>query len=135
MVSETEEEKALWQDCMENNYIVPVPLDLWIMNADGSDKRRILHNKATNFAPSWHPDGKRIIFSSNMDDWRDDLKRFGHNFEMYMIHTDGSGLERLTITQSSMASPCFLRTGRNSSSPRTETLKNKGNGYFYCRLG
>ena len=127
---ETEEEKALWQDCMENNYIVPVPLDLWIMNADGSDKRRILHNKATNFAPSWHPDGKRIIFSSNMDDWRDDIKRFGHNFELYMIHTDGSGLERLTYNTVFDGFPMFSPDGkklvfasnRNPQKPRATDI-------------
>jgi Tol biopolymer transport system component len=109
---ETEEEKALWRDCMEKNYIVPVPLDLWVMNADGSNKRRILHNGATNFAPSWHPDGKRIIFSSNMDDWHEDIKKFGHNFELYLINKDGTGLERITYNTVFDSFPMFSPDGR-----------------------
>jgi TolB protein len=109
---ETAEEKALWQDCMEKNYIVAVPLDLWVMNADGSDKRLVLHNGATNFAPSWHPDGKRIIFSSNKDDWRADIKQYGHNFELYLINLDGTGLERLTYNTTFDSFPMFSPDGR-----------------------
>ena len=109
---ETEEEMAMWEECMEKNYIIPVPLDLWVMNADGSNKKRILHNGATNFAPSWHPDGKRIIFSSNMDDWQEDRKRFGHNFELYLINKDGTGLERITYNNVFDGFPMFSHNGK-----------------------
>jgi len=127
---ETEADRSLWRNCMENNYIVPVPLDLWVMDSDGSNKRRILHNKATNFAPSWHPDGKRIIFSSNMDDWREDTGRFGHNFELYLIHADGSGLERLTYNTVFDGFPMFSPDGkklvfasnRNPQKPRATDI-------------
>jgi hypothetical protein len=67
------------------------------MDADGSNKRRLTDNGATNWAPSWHPDGERVVFSSNMDDWREDLKQFGHNFELYLINIDGSGLEPVDL--------------------------------------
>ncbi len=110
--SETEMEKAQWRDCMEKNYILPFPLDLWVMDADGSNKRRILHNGATNFAPSWHPDGKRIIFASNMDDWHEDIKKFGHNFELYLINIDGTGLERITYNNAFDSFPMFSPDGR-----------------------
>ena len=39
-----------------------------------------------NFGPSWTPDGKRIIFSSNHKNPR------GGNFDLYLINPDGSGL-------------------------------------------
>ena len=127
---ETEEEKALWRNCMENNYIVPVPLDLWVMDADGSNKKRILRNNATNFAPSWHPDGKRIIFSSNMDDWHEDQHRYGHNFEIYLISVDGAGLERLTYNTTFDGFPMFSPDGkklvfasnRNPQKPRATDI-------------
>ena len=108
----TDEEKALWRDCMKKNYIVAVPLDLWIMDADGSRKRLLLHNGATNFAPSWHPDGKRIIFASNRDDWRADIGQYGHNFELYLINSDGSGLERLTWNAVFDSFPMFSPDGK-----------------------
>lgn len=127
---ETEEELALWRDCMENNYVVPVPLDLWVMNVDGTEKKRILHNGATNWAPSWHPDGKRIIFSSNMDDWHEDIKRFGHNFELYLVNIDGTGLERVTYNDTFDSFPMFSYNGgkmvfasnRNAKKPRATDI-------------
>ncbi len=109
---ETVAEKAQWKDCMEKNYILAFPLDLWVMNADGSNKRMILHNGATNFAPSWHPDGKRIIFASNMDDWHADIGKYGHNFELYLINLDGTGLERITYNTVFDSFPMFSPDGK-----------------------
>ncbi len=109
---ETETEFAQWRDCMVRDYIVPFPLDLWVMDADGSDKIRLTRNGATNWAPSWHPDGRRIVFSSNMDDWRDDIGKYGHNFELYVIGADGTGLERITYNTVFDSFPMFSPDGR-----------------------
>ncbi len=127
---ETEEEKATWKDCMEKNYIIAVPLDIWVMDSDGSNKTRLTRNGATNWAPSWHPDGKRIIFSSNMDDWHEDIKKFGHNFELYMINFDGTGLERITYNSTFDSFPMFSPDGkklafganRNPQKPRATDI-------------
>ncbi len=109
---ETDAEKTQWRECMEMNYILAFPLDLWVMDADGSNKRMILHNGATNFAPSWHPDGKRIIFASNMDDWHKDIRQYGHNFELYLINLDGTGLERVTYNNVFDSFPMFSPDGK-----------------------
>ena len=98
---------------MEKDYIVSRPLDLWVMDVDGSKKIRLTQNGATNWSPSWHPDGKRIIFSSNMDDWREDIRRFGHNFELYLINIDGTGLERITFNNVFDSFPMFSNHGKN----------------------
>jgi len=123
-------ERAKWRDCMEKNYIVPFPLDIWVMNVDGSGKKRLTANGATNWAPSWHPDGKRLIFSSNMDDWREEIKQFGHNFELYLINLDGTGLQRLTFNQVFDSFPMFSADGkklvfasnRNPEKPRATDI-------------
>jgi Tol biopolymer transport system component len=109
---ETDEEKARWKDAMEHDYIIAVPLDIWVMDADGSNKKRIVKNGATNWAPSWHPDGKRIIFSSNLDDWRGDIKQYGHNFELYIVSLDGTGLERITYNNVFDSFPMFSPDGK-----------------------
>lgn len=108
----TEEEKAKWRDMMGKEYIVPVPLDIWVMNADGTGKRRLTENGAVNWAPSFHPDGKRIVFSSNMDDWKPEQKRFGRNFELYLMNLDGTGLIRLTYNDNFDSFPMFSPDGK-----------------------
>ena len=127
---QTDEEKAQWRDSMENNYIRSTPLDLWVMDADGSNKRRLTDNGATNWAPSWHPDGERIVFSSNMDDWHEGLQKYGHNFELYLINQDGGGLERITFNDVFDSFPMFSPDGgklvfganRNPDKPRATDI-------------
>lgn len=127
---QTEEEKQQWRINMENDYIQSTPLDIWVMDADGGNKKRLTANGATNWAPSWHPDGQRIVFSSNMDDWRDDIRAYGHNFELYLINSDGTGLERITYNQVFDSFPMFSPDGnkivfgsnRNPQKPRATDI-------------
>jgi len=127
---ETEEDLKKWQDCMDRDYIVPFPLDIWVMDADGSNKRRLTNNGATNWSPSWHPDGRRIVFSSNMDDWHEDRQTFGHNFELYLINVDGTGIERITCNNVFDSFPMFSHDGkrivfasnRNPDKPRATDI-------------
>jgi Tol biopolymer transport system component len=115
---------------MDKNYIEATPLDIWVMNTDGSKKRRLTNNGATNWAPSWHPDGKRIIFSSNMDDWHEKYKGYGHNFEIYMVHTESGSLERITFNTVFDSFPMFSSDGkklafgsnRNATNPRATDI-------------
>lgn len=42
--------------------------DIWIMNPDGSGKRRLTErNDTSDYFPSWSPDGKYIVFSSSLE--------------------------------------------------------------------
>lgn len=103
---ETEQEKADYLALLKDNLIRPSKLDIWIMNADGSNKRRVTKFNKASFAPFFYPNGKRIIFSSNMDDPK------GRNFELYAINTDGTGLERITFNETFDGFPMFSPDGR-----------------------
>jgi Tol biopolymer transport system component len=65
---------------------------LYVMNSDGSRERLLTRGPrwATDSSPSWSPDGRWIAFSSNR------LK--DGNPEIFKIRPDGSGLTRLTFT-------------------------------------
>jgi len=39
--------------------------EIFTMNADGSGTYQVTANGASNVAPCFHPDGRRILFSSN----------------------------------------------------------------------
>jgi TolB protein len=99
-------ELADYRALLQTGLIRPGKLDIWAMNSDGSDKRRLTSNGAANFAPFFHPSGRKIIFSSNMSDPR------GRLFDLYLINTDGSGLERVTAYPDFDGFPMFSRDGR-----------------------
>jgi Tol biopolymer transport system component len=70
--------------------------DLYVMNADGSNVTRLAELKQLAFAPSWSPDGKRIIF------WVDTGRRFEYYphyhddyLAAYIVDADGGNLTRL----------------------------------------
>ncbi len=107
---ETPEEIADYKALLKQHLIRPTTLDLYVMNADGSQVRRITNDRAANiasFAPSWTPDGKALVFASN----RDDPDR--RKFEVYKINLDGSGLERITYGSQFDGFPNFSPDGKH----------------------
>ncbi len=68
----------------------PSKLEIWIADADGSNKQQITDNGAANFAPFWHPDGKRIIFATNHHAPR------GGNFDLFLVDITTRKLEQVT---------------------------------------
>jgi TolB protein len=121
----TPEEIADYKDLLSKGLIRPGNLEIWVMNADGSNKRQVTRNGAANFAPYWHPDGKRIVFASNVADPKN-----GRDFDLYIINEDGTGLERITYAPDFDAFPMFTSDGkrlvwasnRNGSAPHETNL-------------
>jgi TolB protein len=103
----TPEEIADYKDLLGKGLIRPGNLEIWVMNADGSNKHQVTHNGAANFGPYFHPDGKRIIFASNVDDPKN-----GRDFDLYMIQEDGTGLERITYHPDFDGFPMFTSDGK-----------------------
>jgi TolB protein len=103
----TPEETADYKELLSKGLIRPGNLEIWVMNADGSNKHQVTRNGAANFAPYWHPDGKRIIFASNVAD-----AKSGRDFDLYIINEDGTGLERITYAPDFDAFPMFTSDGK-----------------------
>ena len=53
------------KDYLKEHLIVPMVFEVWVMNADGSNKRQVTNLGVASFAPYFTPDGKRIIFCTN----------------------------------------------------------------------
>ncbi|HEX6645308.1 MAG TPA: hypothetical protein VF037_11560, partial [Gemmatimonadales bacterium] len=102
----TAEDTADYRRLLGQRLVRPSRLELWTANADGSDARQLTTLGGANFAPFFHPDGKRIIFASNHENPR------GRNFDLYLIGVDGSGLERVTASPDFDGFPMFSRDGR-----------------------
>jgi hypothetical protein len=95
--SQDEKEISDYKELLAQNLIRPTSLEIWIMKANGSGKRQITNLGAASFGPVVTADGKRIIFSSNYDPVTHSTGGMG-NFELWLINSDGSGLERVTYS-------------------------------------
>ncbi|NNE98533.1 MAG: hypothetical protein HKN25_05880 [Pyrinomonadaceae bacterium] len=104
----TDKEIARYKDRLRNDLIEPNNFEVWVMNADGSNKRQVTKLGVASFAPYFHPNGKKIIFSTNYYA-KGPRKR---NFEIAMVNTDGSGLERITNFDSFDGFPMFSPDGK-----------------------
>ncbi len=69
--------------------------EIYVMDADGKNQRRVTNNPADDKWPSWSPDGKRIAFESDRDG---DVHPIHGNptSEIYMIDADGRNPQNLT---------------------------------------
>lgn len=101
-------EIARYKTLLARHLIVPTTFDIWVMNADGSNKRQITNLASGSFAPFFTPDGKKIIFCTNYFA-TDPRKR---NFDLALINLDGTGLERVTFNETFDGFPMFSPDGK-----------------------
>jgi len=95
-----------YETLLREGLVKPSRMELFVMDADGKNQRQITNNGAANFAPYFHPNGRQIIFSSNLGDAR------GRNFDLYLINEDGSGLEQITFYPDFDGFPMFSHDGK-----------------------
>jgi Tol biopolymer transport system component len=98
-------ELADYRALLADGLVRPGQLAIYVMDADGSNKRQITEDVAADFAPYMHPDGTRIIFSSNRADPQ------GRNFDLYLVNLDGTGLEKITAHAEFDGFPMFSPDG------------------------
>jgi Tol biopolymer transport system component len=103
---EGEAEIAEYRALLAQRIVRPGKLEIYTMSADGSDVRQVTHLGAASFAPFFHPDGRRIIFASNVGDPK------GRNFDLYLVNDDGTGLERITTNETFDGFPMFSPDGK-----------------------
>lgn len=103
-------EIAKYKELLAQRLVEPGQLEIFVINVDGSGKKQVTSNGASNFAPYFHPDGKHIIFSSNLETRGEEGRP---SFHLYLIGDDGTGLERLTMEGSFNSFPMFSPDGKH----------------------
>ncbi|HET9425815.1 MAG TPA: hypothetical protein VFO55_10620 [Gemmatimonadaceae bacterium] len=95
-----------YRSLLKRNMVRPSRMEIFIMNADGSNQRQVTTLGGANFAPFFTPDGKAIIFSSNHRNPR------SRNFDLFLVNADGTGLEQVTSDGEFDGFPMFSPDGK-----------------------
>jgi Tol biopolymer transport system component len=96
-----------FKNLLKQGLIKPTALEIMVMDSSGDNKVEVTHNGKANFCPFFFPSGKRIIFSSNMDDPK------SREFDLYAVDTDGNNLERITYKDGFDGFPMFTKDGKH----------------------
>jgi Tol biopolymer transport system component len=83
--------------------------DIDVINSDGTGFKQLVSNGKWNSQPAWSPDGKQIAFVSA--DWDSKEKRRGTS-DIYIMKSDGSGINRLTSSSADDFSPAWSPDGK-----------------------
>ena len=79
--------------------------EIYVMDADGKNTRRLTNNRKSDSSPSWSPDGRSIVFSA-------DRKADDVNFEIYVMDDDGNNQRRLTNNREDDKTPSWSSDGK-----------------------
>ena len=103
---DTADKTKTYRDLLKEDLTVPMKMELWTADGDGSHAKQITTFGCASFAPTFTPDGKKILFSSNKH------KCDSRDFELYMVNVDGSGLEQVTSLGGFTSFPEFSPDGK-----------------------
>ncbi len=114
---------VVYRGLLQQNLVEPAQLNVFVADIDGNNARQVTDLPGANWAPFFHPDGERIVFTTN----HHTLAAGGREFDVFMINVDGTGLERITHSGTFDAFPMFSFDGTklvfssNRNASRTET--------------
>jgi Tol biopolymer transport system component len=91
--------EELDDDCLKSG-------DIFVVDADGSGRRRVTTTAANEGSPSWSPDGERILYTSNAV-----MPRSKAATELYSMRLDGTCVVALTNGTPGSFSPVWGATG------------------------
>lgn len=103
---QTPNAKKTYSDLLRENLTSPMKMELFVSDANGKNARQITNFNCASFAPTFTPDGKQLLFSSNRHDCD------GRKFELYLVNLDGTDLRQVTNFGTFTAFPEFSPDGR-----------------------
>jgi len=101
------ERAEIYRELLSDGLVEPSELNLFVADIDGSNVIQITNLPGANWAPYFHPDDDRILFTSN----HHSLDRGGREFDLFLIDLDGSNLKRITHSGTFDGFPMFSYDG------------------------
>ena len=102
----TEKEVKEYQSLLKEGFVQPTELEIFVVDADGSNLKQVTYLGNANWSPYWHPSGEKILFSSNFE------AEAGFPFNIYMIDINGRNLKRITYDNMFDSFPVFSNNGK-----------------------
>jgi len=100
------EDMEKYRSLLKDNLTAPMKMELVVSDADGKNAKVITDFGCASFAPTFTPDGKRILFASNKHNCD------GRKFELFLVNLDGSGLTQVTDFGGFTSFPEFSPDGK-----------------------
>ncbi len=97
--------ESYWE-LLKRGLVAPMKMEIVVADGDGKDARTITRFGCASFAPTFTPDGRKILFASNKHACDSRM------FELYLMNLDGSGLEQVTSFGGFTSFPEFSPDGR-----------------------
>lgn len=70
--------------------------DIWIMNADGTEKKQLTNSKNVDWFSRFSPDGKRVLFVRSKRRWEPETNAHrNERWDVFVINADGTGEEKV----------------------------------------
>ncbi len=101
-------EAEVYKELLSQNLVEPKALNIFVSDIDGKNVRQVTDLPGANWAPFFHPNGKKILFCSN----HHSLDKGGRLFDIFMVNIDGTGLEQITHSGTFDAFPMFSFDGK-----------------------
>lgn len=101
------EDAEVYRSLLEEGLVEPSALDIYVADIDGSNVQRVTELPGANWAPFFHPDGDRLLFTSN----HHTMDAGGREFDIFMVDLNGENLERITFSGTFDAFPMFSFDG------------------------
>ncbi len=102
----TPETMTRYRDLLKESLTTPMKMELFVSDGNGKNARQITKFGCASFAPTFTPDGKKILFASNKHECD------GRKFELFLVNLDGSGLEQVTNYGGFTSFPEFSPDGK-----------------------
>lgn len=93
-----------YRKLLARGLVRPSQMELFVMKADGTEPKQITSNGAANFCPYFHPDGGRIIYSSNAG-------ASAREFDVWLADKTGGTPARITTADGFDGFPVFSPDG------------------------
>jgi len=93
-------------ELLKDNLTSPMRMEIFVADGDGKNAKQITNFGCASFAPTFTPDGKQILFSSNKHNCD------GRKFELFLMNVDGSGVQQVTDFGGFSSFPEFSPDGK-----------------------